>query len=80
MLFGAASVSLYVADNERCTGNADRYDTFFTIKTLVEQVKKRGRVGSKYIHKDNPEKVLLIVGNSKMQDITDVVRILRNFS
>lgn len=24
----------------------------------VEQVKKRGRVGSKYIHKDNPEKVL----------------------
>ena len=30
----------------------------FIIKTLVEQVKKRGRVGSKYIHKDNPEKVL----------------------
>lgn len=24
----------------------------------VEQVKKRGRIGSKYIHKDNPEKVL----------------------
>lgn len=24
----------------------------------VEQVRKRGRVGSKYIHKDNPEKVL----------------------
>ncbi len=24
----------------------------------VEQVKKRGRMGSKYIHKDNPEKVL----------------------
>ena len=24
----------------------------------VEQVKKRGRVGSKYIHKDNPEKVI----------------------
>lgn len=61
-------------------GDAGRYDTFFIIKTLVEQVKKRGRVGSKYIHKDNPEKVLLIVGNSKMQDVTDVVRILRNFS
>ncbi|WP_278905928.1 hypothetical protein, partial [Leyella stercorea] len=30
----------------------------FIIKTLVEQVKKRGRIGSKYIHKDNPEKVL----------------------
>ena len=24
----------------------------------VEQVRKRGRIGSKYIHKDNPEKVL----------------------
>ena len=24
----------------------------------VEQVKKRGRIGSKYVHKDNPEKVL----------------------
>ncbi len=24
----------------------------------VEQVKKRGRIGSKYIHKDNPEKIL----------------------
>ena len=24
----------------------------------VEQVKKRGRIGSKYIHKDNPEKVI----------------------
>lgn len=24
----------------------------------VEQIKKRGRIGSKYIHKDNPEKVL----------------------
>ena len=24
----------------------------------IEQVKKRGRIGSKYIHKDNPEKVL----------------------
>ena len=24
----------------------------------VEQVRKRGRVGSKYIHKDKPEKVL----------------------
>ena len=39
-------------------GNADRYGTFFIIKTLVEQVKKRGRIGSKYIHKDKPEKVL----------------------
>lgn len=26
----------------------------------VEQVRKRGRIGSKYIHKDNPEKVLSI--------------------
>lgn len=58
MLFGVASVSLQVADNERCTGNTDRYGTFFIIKTLVEQVKKRGRIGSMYIHKDNPEKVL----------------------
>ena len=24
----------------------------------VEQVKKRGRIGSKYVHKDNPEKIL----------------------
>lgn len=32
--------------------------TLFFVKALVEQVKKRGRVGSKYIHKDNPEKVL----------------------